>query len=311
MPQLDYNYNYNYNYSAGGQGGGGGLRTRPRFNTDIFALLIDTTQMVVPAPNAPGAGAAVAPTYPPYFPTNWDADLRACMYLDWFTTATPGWRARYGALLTTAPFRTPQSMTQAALQDQAVGILQLALERDDRFDEVIDQDDGEGAINYTLGMLKIDPARYSATNLMVRIGRRIGEHVVMCLKGDFMSPRPPQLCPAITPMIDPPLTPSYPAGHAVQSYLIAYLLGYCLQNLPQHNFPAAPTYANQASGSLFDLAARISQNRIVAGVHYPIDIEAGIAVAIALFNDLQNVSQIWDAVTGLRPQVQKEFPQYV
>jgi acid phosphatase (class A) len=304
MPSLDYNYNYNY--SVGGQGGAG-LRTRPRFNTDIFALLIDTTKMAVPAPNLPGAGGTL--TYPAY-PTNWDADLRACMYLDWFTTATPGWRANYCKVATTAPFQTPQSMTQVALQDQVVQILQLALERDNRFTEVLDQDDGEGAINYTLGVLKIDPARNPATNLMVRVGRRIGEHVAMCLKGDFMSPRPSELCPAITPMIDPPATPSFPAGHAVQSYLITYLLGYCLQKLPQHHFPAAPSYANQATGSLFDLAARISQNRIVAGVHYPIDIEAGIAVAIACFNDLQKVPQIWNAATGLRLQVQKEFPQY-
>jgi len=306
MPLLDYNYNYNYNYSVGGQGGAG-LRTRPRFNTDVFALLIDTTKMVVPAPNVPGSGGAL--TYPLY-PTNWDADLRACMYLDWFNTATPGWRAKYRTVATTAPFQTPQSMTQAALQDQAVQILQLALERDNRFVEIIDQDDGEGAMNYTLGMLKIEPGRNPATNLMVRVGRRIGEQVAMCLKGDFMSPRPSQLCPAITPMIEPPATPSFPAGHAVQSYLIAYLLGYCLQKLPQHYFPAAPSYANQATGSLFSLAARISQNRIVAGVHYPIDIEAGIAVAIACFNDLKNVPQIWTAANSLRQQVQAEFPQY-
>jgi acid phosphatase (class A) len=306
MPLLDYNYNYNYNYSVGGQGGGS-LRTRPRFNTDVFALLIDTTKMVVPAPNVPGSGGAL--TYPLY-PTNWDADLRACMYLDWFNTATPGWRAKYRTVATTAPFQTPQSMTQAALQDQAVQILQLALERDNRFVEIIDQDDGEGAMNYTLGMLKIEPGRNPATNLMVRVGRRIGEQVAMCLKGDFMSPRPSQLCPAITPMIEPPATPSFPAGHAVQSYLIAYLLGYCLQKLPQHYFPATPSYANQATGSLFSLAARISQNRIIAGVHYPIDIEAGIAVAIACFNDLQKVPEIWTAVNSLRQQVQAEFPQY-
>ena len=76
------------------------------------------------------------------------------MYLDWFNTATPGWRAKYRTVATTAPFQTPQSMTQAALQDQAVQILQLALERDNRFVEIINQDDGEGAMNYALGMLE-------------------------------------------------------------------------------------------------------------------------------------------------------------
>jgi hypothetical protein len=48
--------------------------------------------------------------------------------------------------------------------------------------------------------------------LMVSIGRRIGEFVVMCLKGTYMSPRPSQLAPAITPMFDPPVPPAFPAG---------------------------------------------------------------------------------------------------
>jgi hypothetical protein len=47
---------------------------------------------------------------------------------------------------------------------------------------------------------------------MVSIGRRIGEFVVMCLKGTYMSPRPSQLAPAITPMFDPPVPPAFPAG---------------------------------------------------------------------------------------------------
>ena len=209
MPLLDYNYNYNYNYSVGSQGGAG-LRCRPRFNTDIFALLIDTTTYVVPAPNVPGAGGALT-IRPSFQQTGMPICAPACTSTG-STAPSPAGAPSMRRLSAQRPFQTPQSMSQGDLQDQAVQILQLALERDDRFDEVIDQDDGEGAINYTLGMLKIDPARYSATNLMVRIARRIGEHVVMCLKGDFMSPRPPQLCPAITPMIDPPLTPSLSGG---------------------------------------------------------------------------------------------------
>ena len=45
----------------------------------------------------------------------------------------PGGAPNYRKVATTAPFQTPQSMTQAALQDQVVQILQLALERDNRF----------------------------------------------------------------------------------------------------------------------------------------------------------------------------------
>lgn len=302
MSLLDFNFNFN----AGVPPSAVGLRCRPRYNSDLESRLVDTAapDQVVPAP------AAHPPNYPP-FHEFWDADLRAYMYLDDFLAkVTPAWRASYAAAARDGGKNIPPGeMTRHQLGGAAVRILELALERESRFAEIIDQDDADGAINYWLGMLKIDPGRHPATNLMVHVGRRIGEHVAMCLKGDFRSPRPSQVCPAITPMIDPPATPSFPAGHAVQSYLISYLLAYSLKNLPQHVLPASLA---DAAGPLFDLAARVSQNRVVAGVHYHVDIDAGKAVAIQAFTDLQNVVSVWGAAgqDGLRQQVQKEFSQY-
>jgi PAP2 superfamily protein len=322
MPVLDQNQNQNQNQAIGMAAGAEG-RFRPRYNTDLYPMLAASTGgMVVPLPPPP---AALGPNpqpgqkYPLFHP-NWDAELRACMYLDDFLSQTANWRTRYTTIATTLPLTQPQNMDQPTLNGQVMQMLQLALEREDRFAEIIDQDDGDGAINYWLGMLKVDPARHPGTYQMLRVGRRIGEHVAMCLKGDFLSPRPPQLCPSIVPMIDPPVTPSFPAGHAVQSYLNSYLLAYCLPRLPQQQnpLPNVPQYsAQQASGPLFDLAERVSQNRIVAGIHYPVDIEAGIAVAIELFKDLQNIPSVWGTpattppVNGLRQAVQAEFPQYV
>lgn len=330
MPVLDQNQNQNQTIGSS-IASGAERRFRPRYNTDLFPMLAASAGgNVVPAP-APGPSPQPGQNYV-LFHQNWDAELRACMYLDdfWSTMAkqsTPAlqdWRGRYRTAATTLPLMLPQNMDRPTLNGQVLQILQLALEREDRFAEVIDQDDGDGAINYWLGMLKVDPARHPATYLMLRIGRRIGEHVVMCLKGDFRSPRPSQLSPSIVPMIDPPVTPSFPAGHALQAYLNSYLLAYCLPNLPQQQnpLPNVPQYpAQQASGPLFDLAERVSQNRIVAGIHYPVDIEAGIAVAIECFKDLRKVPSIWGApampgpppvpaVRGLRPDVQAEFPQY-
>ena len=140
----------------------------------------------------------------------------------------------------------------------------------------------------------------------------------MCLKGHFMCPRPSQVSTWITPMIDPPVTPSYPAGHAIQSYLMSYLLAFTFTDngtgaslLPQHQLPAIAGTANQfrtqASGALFHLANRVSENRVVAGIHYPVDILAGQAVAHRTFQDIRNVASIW---TDLRNAVRGEFPQY-
>jgi membrane-associated phospholipid phosphatase len=325
MSVLDFNFNFNAGVPPLA---GSALRFRPRYNSDLESRLVDTTppgDQLVP----PGAGPQ--PHYP-LFHEFWDADLRAYMFLDDFLTqvipaaaaAMTTWRAAYAIVARNGGANIPpHEMTQQQLGPEVLRILELALEREDRFAEVIDQDDADGAINYWLGMLKIDPARHPATNLMVHIGRRIGEHVAMCLKGDFRSPRPSQLCPAVTPMIDPPVTPSFPAGHAVQSYLISLLLAYSLSdaqgntNLPQHTLPPANStlavflaQATRPKGPLFDLAGRVSQNRIVAGVHYPTDIEAGRAVAIQTFKDLQNVASVWGNV-GIRAQVRGEFPQYV
>jgi hypothetical protein len=154
---------------------------------------------------------------------------------------------------------------------------------------------------------------------MVHVGRRIGEHVAMCLKGHFMCPRPSEVSTWITPMIDPPVTPSYPAGHAIQSYLMSYLLAFTFTNdttdasmLPQHQLPPIAGTANQfraqARGALFHLANRVSENRVVAGIHYPVDIAAGQAVAHRIFQDIRNVNSIW---VVLRNAVRGEFLQYV
>jgi membrane-associated phospholipid phosphatase len=121
--------------------------------------------------------------------------------------------------------------------------------------------------------------------------------------------------------------PSFPAGHAVQAYLISYLLAYSLPKLPQQYAPE--DNLEGASGVLFDLAERVSVNRIVAGLHYPTDIVAGRALGRACFKALTRVNALWslENLTGklddfgqafpgardgksLRALVQEEFPQY-
>ena len=356
MPALDMNMNMNMNMAFGMSAGAAG-RFRPRFNSDVASRLANLAPLqLVP----PAAGAQ--PHYP-LFHEYWDADLRSYMYLDDFLAMLKGnavaaaataaaavplataasvaaaaaaaaapppapgtsWRTTYATVARNGGANIPpHAMTQLQLGNEVLRILELGLEREARFAEIIDQDDGNGAVNYWLGMLKIDPARHPATYLMVRIGLRIGEHVSMCLKGDFRSPRPSQVCPAITPMIDPPVTSSFPAGHAVQSYLISYLLAYSLSdaagvtNLPQHTLPAPnsalPVFlapATRPTGPLFDLAHRVGENRIVAGIHYPTDIRAGQAVAVRTFIDIQTVDSIWHIATGIRAGVRREFSQYV
>jgi membrane-associated phospholipid phosphatase len=251
------------------------------------------------------SGLSVVGREPFKYGEYWDADLQSYMYLQDFIKQLPDAIDKFKAVATR--YGAPsQKMDQDRLEKEVRHILDLAPEREERFMEVMDQDDADGAVNYWLGMLQISPARNPAAYLMLRVGRRIGEHVVMCLKGQFRSPRPSQLSPAIVPMIDPPATPSFPAGHAVQAYLMSYLLAYSLPKIPQQHL----SDVDAAKGPLFELAYRVSENRIVAGVHFQSDIDAGRAVGIECFKALTEVRSLWDESTGLRAKVRAEFPQY-
>ena len=267
---LNMNMNMNMNMAAPGTSVGA-AGTRVRFNTMDYRKFIvltgvGTTEAVIPA-----ATAAMR------FPAYWDADLRAYEYLNEFLIAYPNWRSLLDSFVTGGgvgfDLTPPHQLSQAQLTQEVQQMLDVALDREDRFAEIIDQHEAEGAISYFLGMLMIDPGRMPASNLLIRVARRIGEHVVMCLKGEFRCPRPSQLCTALVPMIDPPATPSFPAGHSLQAELIAA----CLKAT---NPVARPVHL------LDDLAERLGRNRIIAGVHYPKDHVVGKGVADWIYGSL-------------------------
>jgi acid phosphatase (class A) len=272
---MNMNMNMNMNMAAPGNSLGG-IGTRVRFNTQDYRKYVALTEDVIPAnPNVMR------------FPAYWDADLRAYEYLNEFLITYPDWRTRLNDFVNPpssqppAPFDlvSPHLMSATALTIQVQEMLDRAPDREDRFLEIIDQHDAEGSIGYFLGMLMIDPSRMPAANLLIRVARRIGEHIVMCLKGEFRCPRPSQLCTAIVPMIDPPATPAFPSGHSLQARLIAR----CLEAIEA----TAPPLQRPVH-LLDDLAQRIGENRIIAGLHFRKDHVVGRGVAEWCFNSLLN-----------------------
>jgi membrane-associated phospholipid phosphatase len=79
--------------------------------------------------------------------------------------------------------------------------------------------------------------------------------------------RPNQLDPGITPLFAVPNFPSYPSNHAVFSYTRAEVLAYL--------FPAG---ADEARG----VGKEASDSRIWAGIHYPVDVQAGMRIGQAV-----------------------------
>jgi membrane-associated phospholipid phosphatase len=99
------------------------------------------------------------------------------------------------------------------------------------------------------------------------------KHIFACL-------RPVALSPQIQPMIETPGHGSWPSGHATEAFAIALLLEKLLN-------AASPPDAALPNGTacredLQRLAARISTNRVVAGLHFPVDSACGRLLGTAL-----------------------------
>lgn len=95
MPSLDIDIDINTL-----QAGFGARRVRARFNSDIANAWAGG-----------GTGSLVPPPAYPEYHKNWDADLRAYMYLNDFLAKEPGWLARYVTVATDCS-KPPQAMTQ-------------------------------------------------------------------------------------------------------------------------------------------------------------------------------------------------------
>jgi acid phosphatase (class A) len=89
------------------------------------------------------------------------------------------------------------------------------------------------------------------------------EIVVLALKKKFNRPRPSFVLPALDTVVSVPWHSSYPSGHAAQSIVIAGLLS-----------RLKPDFAAR----LNNLAFKVGVNREVAGLHYPSDTTAGVAL---------------------------------
>jgi membrane-associated phospholipid phosphatase len=84
-------------------------------------------------------------------------------------------------------------------------------------------------------------------------------------KHAFRIVRPADRSPLIQPIIATPGHSSYPAGHATQARILKNVLANLL----------GIQVGSETLGQLDRLDKRICENRVVAGVHYPVDMTAG------------------------------------
>ena len=102
----------------------------------------------------------------------------------------------------------------------------------------------------------------------------------------------------VQPIIQPPSHASFPSGHSVEAFAVATVL-HALSDDPapavngsQSAYSAQSAFAAAQAPSeaslLMRLAARIAENRTVAGVHFPADSFAGAAMGMAIGEYLVN-----------------------
>jgi hypothetical protein len=102
--------------------------------------------------------------------------------------------------------------------------------------------------------------------------------LIMNVKHRVNAPRPTDFAPGVLPVIRTPTHSSLPSGHSAESFALATLLEGLMRGVPQ---PVTGMSGAEVMASLpLRLAARIAENRVVAGVHFPVDSAAGAALGI-------------------------------
>jgi acid phosphatase (class A) len=193
----------------------------------------------------------------------WDPDLLALMILPEFLTLTAGGIPWFQTI--NLPARPP--ITQQMV-DQ---MLELAVtERPEALGEIVQQH-----VNFQvcwLQLLMITRNSHPQTFLLMKLAARVGEVAMMYFKRQTVpdnrhAARPSQICPTLFPPVSVQGHSSYPAGHAI----IGTLTSLCLADV-------VPAHAV----ALQLLADRVGRNRVIAGLHFQIDIDAGASVAVQL-----------------------------
>ena len=110
--------------------------------------------------------------------------------------------------------------------------------------------------------------------------------LVMPVKHALGCWRPADLSANVQPMLATPGHGSFPAGHAVQAHAAAAVL----KALWAHLLEKADA---QRLGSLAErIADRVGQNRVVAGVHFKLDVVAGKKLGQAIGNWIVSMAQL-------------------
>lgn len=152
-------------------------------------------------------------------------------------------------------------------REQIDAVLRAAAEREDRLPEILSQASEVWPFYESVTGVRTEQAPEFAELLLAAHDWLTG--VLMLLKHNVAARRPVQASSLVMPLIQTPGHGSLPSGHATVAAFNAELLRLLMyREQPQH--PRAEV--------LDRLARRIAFNRVVAGVHFPVDSQVGYAL---------------------------------
>ncbi len=155
------------------------------------------------------------------------------------------------------------------IADQIDKVLRAVVEREDRLPEILSQAAGFWPFYESIIGFSLDSAPSLAEVLAV--GEDWVIHVLMALKHACAIHRPVQSNSLVLPVIATPGHGSLPSGHATTAAFTSELLRLLV-------YGGKSLRAQQ----LDRLARRIAFNRVVAGVHFPVDSQVGYALGTQL-----------------------------
>ena len=156
------------------------------------------------------------------------------------------------------------------LATQVDKVLRAAVEREDRLPEILSQ--ASDLWPFFESICGISLASAPAAAELMAVAQEWALHLTMSLKHNVAAQRPWQCSALVMPVIATPGHGSLPSGHATMAAMISELL-IALRG---------QDHRHERAVQLDRLARRIAFNRVVAGVHFPIDSQAGYRLGTQL-----------------------------
>jgi PAP2 superfamily len=152
-------------------------------------------------------------------------------------------------------------------------------QRKDRTDEIVVQMAPQKPFWNTI--LNLQPHRHARTNELIELTVALAAICSIRFKHALNVPRPAMFSGRLQPIVPTPEHGSLPSGHATEAFAVVELMKRLLEKSARND-----TRIEQ----LERLATRIAENRVVAGVHYPMDSAAGWTLGHAVAAYMQRLS---------------------